>query len=209
MDIITRKQAREQGLTRYFTGKPCKNGHIAERFASKGICLECNRAHNTALREDGYHRDYYAKRMETDEGFRQAKRNDAKKHYHAVMKHDADRMTRHYERVAAYQQENREVCNRVRRAFNARNPGYDRIYTAAYRAKQKQAVAQLTAVEMQQIRAIYRLRAKLSNETGTLFHVDHRIPISRGGLHHPDNLWVIPATENLRKHNKLPEELAA
>jgi 5-methylcytosine-specific restriction endonuclease McrA len=41
------------------------------------------------------------------------------------------------------------------------------------------------------------------------YHVDHRIPISRGGLHHPDNLWVIPATENLRKYNKLPEELAA
>lgn len=28
---------------RYFTGKPCKWGHIAERFVSSGTCVECNR----------------------------------------------------------------------------------------------------------------------------------------------------------------------
>ena len=208
MDIISRKDAKAQGLTHYFTGKPCKHGHIAQRLTSKGICLDCNRNHNRQLQAGGYHREYYAKRMETDEEFRQAKRNDAKRHYHAVMKPDADRMARHYERLATYQQENREVCNRARRAFNARNPGYDRIYTVAYRAKKAKAVAKLTAAEMQQIRAIYKLRATLSAETGVLFHVDHHIPISRGGLHHPDNLWVIPASENLKKNNKLPEELA-
>jgi hypothetical protein len=40
MDIITLKQAREQGLKTYFTGKPCKNGHIAERYVSSH-CIEC------------------------------------------------------------------------------------------------------------------------------------------------------------------------
>ena len=35
------------------------------------------------------------------------------------------------------------------------------------------------------------------------YHVDHIIPLSKGGLHHPDNLRVITATENLRKHTKL------
>ena len=207
MEIITRKEALAQGLTHYFTGKPCKRGHVAKRFAKRGLCMDCNRAHNKDLREDGYHRDYYAKRMETDEEFRQAKREDAKRHYHNVMKHDDERMRRHYDRAAEYQRDNRETCNRAKRAFIARNPGYDRIYTVAYRAKQMKAVADLTTGEMQQIRAIYKLRAKLSIETGVLFHVDHHIPISRGGLHHPDNLWVITADENLRKHNKLPEEL--
>jgi hypothetical protein len=40
MEIITRKQAREQGLKTYFTGKPCKNGHVALRYTA-GRCLEC------------------------------------------------------------------------------------------------------------------------------------------------------------------------
>ncbi len=33
--------------------------------------------------------------------------------------------------------------------------------------------------------------------------VDHRIPLSRGGLHHPDNLQYLPSIENRRKSNKL------
>lgn len=37
--------------------------------------------------------------------------------------------------------------------------------------------------------------------------VDHIIPISRGGLHHQDNLQYLPMTENRRKSNKLPHEL--
>lgn len=40
-EIITRAEARAQGLTRYFTGKPCKRGHIADRFVSSSACVAC------------------------------------------------------------------------------------------------------------------------------------------------------------------------
>jgi len=39
--IISRKQAKEKSLKRYFTGKLCKYGHIAERQTSNGRCLIC------------------------------------------------------------------------------------------------------------------------------------------------------------------------
>lgn len=42
MEIIKRRHALSLGLTRYFTGKPCSHGHIAERFSSSGYCVECN-----------------------------------------------------------------------------------------------------------------------------------------------------------------------
>lgn len=42
--IISRKDARAQGLKRYFTGEPCKSGHVSERAVSNGNCLECFRA---------------------------------------------------------------------------------------------------------------------------------------------------------------------
>lgn len=39
--IITRKEAVERGLKRYFTGKPCKHGHVSERAVVNHTCLEC------------------------------------------------------------------------------------------------------------------------------------------------------------------------
>lgn len=36
-----RALAKLEGKTRYFTGKPCANGHVAERIVSNGRCIEC------------------------------------------------------------------------------------------------------------------------------------------------------------------------
>jgi hypothetical protein len=43
MEIITRKEALERGLKKYFTAKPCKRAHIAERWVSTKHCVECLR----------------------------------------------------------------------------------------------------------------------------------------------------------------------
>lgn len=40
---MTRKEAKASGLDKYFTGKPCSRGHICERRASGGQCIECQR----------------------------------------------------------------------------------------------------------------------------------------------------------------------
>jgi len=41
--VITKGDARVQGLKRFFTGQPCRHGHIAERLVSDGKCMECAR----------------------------------------------------------------------------------------------------------------------------------------------------------------------
>ena len=41
MKTITRKKAKILGLNRYFTNKPCKHGHICERYITNGMCLLC------------------------------------------------------------------------------------------------------------------------------------------------------------------------
>ena len=41
--IVTRAEAERRGLKQYFTGKPCKNGHVGERYAASGNCVECGR----------------------------------------------------------------------------------------------------------------------------------------------------------------------
>ena len=37
----TQKQARLLGVPKYNTGKPCKWGHISDRWALTGTCCEC------------------------------------------------------------------------------------------------------------------------------------------------------------------------
>jgi hypothetical protein len=43
MDIISRAEAKAQGLKRYFTGEPCKHDHVSERMVSDTLCLFCKR----------------------------------------------------------------------------------------------------------------------------------------------------------------------
>jgi hypothetical protein len=43
-NIISRDEAKALGLKRYFTGEPCRHGHIAERSVHSGRCWECDRA---------------------------------------------------------------------------------------------------------------------------------------------------------------------
>jgi len=42
MNIIARQEAKAQGLTRYFTGKPCVHGHVAERKVANKTCVVCS-----------------------------------------------------------------------------------------------------------------------------------------------------------------------
>lgn len=56
------KEAKALGLTRYFTGVPCKRGHVAERFATTAACVECMRGHFAAWREKNAEADRKASR---------------------------------------------------------------------------------------------------------------------------------------------------
>ena len=45
----------------------------------------------------------------------------------------------------------------------------------------------------------YAEARRLSNETGIMHHVDHIVPLSKGGLHCQTNLQVLTARENIQK----------
>ena len=43
--FLSRKDAKKQGKRFYFTGEPCKYGHISENLVACGGCLECRRVY--------------------------------------------------------------------------------------------------------------------------------------------------------------------
>lgn len=43
MSTISKREAVAKGLRVYNTGKPCKHGHISDRYVLSGMCVECSR----------------------------------------------------------------------------------------------------------------------------------------------------------------------
>lgn len=55
---MTRNEAIAVGLTRYFTGKPCKHGHVSERLVLGRGCATCKVAWQRTEKYREYHRVY-------------------------------------------------------------------------------------------------------------------------------------------------------
>lgn len=136
MDIITREQAKSQGLSHYFTGEVCKNGHIDRRNTKSGRCMECIRAHGARFREE---------RPEVMQKWRAENPGYASQKYH---ENREDRL----KQTAQWYQDNREhVLQRRsewyytddvqehlkewRKQWYAANPNYDKEYYAANRSR--------------------------------------------------------------------------
>lgn len=98
-----------------------------------------------------------------------------------------------------YRQLDKEHYERNKRRY------IDKAYL--YNKQRSQAMpAWLTEEHRFMLEEIYELRDMRTEATGVVHHVDHIVPL-RGetvsGLHVPWNLQVIPASENLKKSNRL------
>lgn len=60
MERISRSKALESGEKYYFTGNPCKQGHISKRYVKNCTCYECQLGKSQVWREDNheYHSEY-------------------------------------------------------------------------------------------------------------------------------------------------------
>jgi hypothetical protein len=99
--LISRQNAMALGLKRYFTGKPCKRGHVSEMQTASRKCLDCERQRNNA--------NYRANRCAMRK-YRRAlyhanpdKKSSSTKYYYA--NRDAC-----LEGFRKYYQENRDAC---------------------------------------------------------------------------------------------------
>lgn len=81
------------------------------------------------------------------------------------------------------------------------NPGY---FADKARARQVN-MAQWPCSEIEKLMIKYRYEdaRRLTKETGIEYHVDHIIPLAKGGPHLPWNLQVITKDENLSKGAKI------
>ena len=87
--------------------------------------------------------------------------------------------------------------------YRRNNTSKRRLYNDMKRAN----TPDLTKEQKDQIKVIYDKARSLTEATGIKHHVDHIKPVSKGGLHVPDNLQILTAKENLVKYNKWGEDV--
>jgi hypothetical protein len=84
----TLTEARKSGSKQYFTGKPCKHGHIANRCTCDGQCMECSRIkslkrfYKNQKEMSERARSYNVKRYAEDKQFRERRKDYSRKRRH-------------------------------------------------------------------------------------------------------------------------------
>jgi len=105
---------------------------------------------------------------------------------------------------ARWRNKHRDRHRKAQKQWEQKNPSSKYFYTAVRRARKKNATP--AWADMDRIKYTYAHCHWLNKTFGYNMHVDHIIPLSGKnvcGLHVHTNLQIIPAEENLRKHNKL------
>ncbi len=185
----TRAEAKATGAKYYFTGEPCKHGHIAPR-KTKGSCVECLKVEWAKGNET---RAEYFREYNKSEAGQKAKRGYYERNRDAV--------------VAAAQARPDEAKNQYKKRHKDNNPDYYRSLVSFRRRRFRQATPKwLTPEDKMEIRLKYRLAIEMTRRMGVRYAVDHIVPLlgeTVSGLHVPWNLEVITQEENLKKSNRL------
>lgn len=186
MIVVSRAKAKAAGLTRYFTGKPCKHGHVCERFVSNKHCVACDQTWRAANPEKVRARNarWYEANLE--------------KHRAATASWQRANPEKVREKSARWYAANRERVLAKRTGWRAANPEKARAADAARRraypekinalnqrrrARKQNALCDCcTSADFQSVYDLARLAG---------FEVDHIEPLALGGKHCRRNLQLM------------------
>lgn len=221
MDIISRKDALAQGLKHYFTGKPCKRGHVTLRYVS-GPCLGCVSpkspdgwaARNPEKRKaaaDRYNKSDTRRAMEAR---KRARNHDRLREYHARWRagnSDYQETRRAYNRK--FQREKRATDMQFAMVKRLRDRLACVLRTKDARAYKAGSVLSLMGCSKAQLVAHIESQflPGMSWENRSEWHIDHIIPCSHFDMADPEqqriafhytNLRPLWATANISKGDR-------
>ena len=218
-DIVTLSEARSSGLVRYFSGKPCKHGHIAERYTNKSSCCECDKRR---VRPDDYRdkrrpyfRVYTAKwREENPDRWRELATASYAKHAEKRRQEKRDIRAKdpekHRAQLRVSYQNNKAARAADAKAYRQAKPEIIQMHRRNRKARLRNADGTHSATDIGRLFQMQRglcVACGVSLDLG--MHVDHIIPIVRGGSNWPDNIQLLCPHCNVSKGAKLMSEWVA
>jgi len=237
MELISRKEAIKKGLIKFFTGKKCKNGHISEQYTKSWKCVECQKEKAKKYREDNLEKlhaydveyskknknkkaEYYQKNRE--KRLQQNKENREEKAIYnknygiknklkisiQKKKYHQDNIKKRIEYNKKLYLLKREEKLEYQKKYQRTEKG--RAVSANTRHKRRATIENGSAttdyiIKLRKQKYCYWCGEKIHK--GNL-HIDHYIPLSKGGEHSNENLVASCSKCNLSKHTRNPEEFA-
>lgn len=218
LHILDRATAKKIGMTTYFTGKPCKHGHYAERSTKDRICYECKRVNG---------RKYKAKNKDKirEEG-RKYRQNNKEEIANSKKKYQAENR----DKIKKYKEDNRPRIRHRARKYSKERYSSDPLYRLALKCrgmvsrvlshcggeKSGNTFTELGYTSEQlMIHIESQFLDGMSWDKKGSFHIDHIYPITKfiqdgvtdvaiiNALH---NLTPMYPEDNLSKNNRTLEE---
>lgn len=181
-----RAAAQAAGEKTYFTGRPCKFGHIANRVTSSGGCVICANASEKRSRK---------KKTEANPSWSKEKYAKNAEHFR--------------EKSKEYRLKNPEKARLIKLAsMQKRKPQRAADERARQARKLMATPAWLTKQHLDEMKNIYIVAKKTTELAGFNCHVDHIVPLKGMdvcGLHVPWNLRIVSQSYNSKKSNNIDD----
>lgn len=183
---ITPEEAKSQSAKRYFTGDPCRRGHIDQRMVISGVCVSCRDEKN----DPEYHRTYRAKNPK------------------AANERNRVWRSKNPDYMKGYRTQNREQVNENNLRWQKANPDCRRATKARRRARERGG--SITVADIKDVLGRQRHRCGYCRidlrKSG--YHVDHIVPLAGGGSNVRKNIQALCGQCNRRKSARDPIEFA-
>lgn len=173
-------------VNKYSTGKPCINGHISERYVSNNFCIKCSVTYRNRYKNKNP--------QKIKDNIKNWKKKNKKRHSELNKKSRLKNILHCQAKCREYAKKNKDVNLRAKHKRRSKLNNAGGYYT-------KEDIVRIAYLQKNKC-------AGCSVDVSIKKHIDHIIPIAKGGTSWPRNIQLLCPQCNHSKHAKDPIDWA-